>query len=77
VSILGMPTFCEPCNPFYLAVYFIRARILSCSSGPFLLYYATCWSDRGKEENCGWRERWKIDQSSITRRMVFHILFML
>jgi len=68
-SILGIPTFHEP-----LAVHFIRARnslILSCFSRPFLLYY-TIWSDGRKEEKCEWG---KIDQSLITGRMVFHILF--
>jgi len=30
-----------------------------------------------KEENCGREEVGEIGQSSITRRMVFHILFML
>jgi len=44
-SILEMPTFRD------LAIHFIKARslILSSSSGPFLLYYATCWSDGGKK----------------------------
>jgi len=28
--------------------------ILSCFSWPFLLYYAICWNDGRKEENCGW-----------------------
>jgi len=65
-----------------LAIHFIRARsslILSCTSGPFLLYYTICWSDERKEENCGWEgeEVRKIGQSSIMGRMVSHILFML
>ena len=46
---------------------------------PFI-YYATCWSGRGNEENCGWgmgREVEEIGQFSLTGRIVFHILFML
>jgi len=48
------------------AIYFIKARsslILSCSSGPFLLYYATYWRERREL----WREKiGEIGQSSIT-----------
>jgi len=31
----------------------------------------------GEEENCGWGEVGEIGQSSITGRMIFHILFIL
>jgi len=39
-----------------LAVHFIRARSLNCSSGPFLfiLYFEV---NEKKEENCGWEGR--------------------
>jgi len=48
-----MPTFHEPCSSLHqnkeqpdIELFF---RIL------LLLYiYATCWSNGGKEENCGW-----------------------
>jgi len=42
-----------------------------------LRYLLEWW---GKEENCGWEggeEVGEIDQSSITGRKIFHILFML
>jgi len=41
-----------------LASHFIKPRssvILNCFSGPSLLYYITCWSSGGKEENYRWR----------------------
>jgi len=69
-----------------LAVHFIRARsslILSCSSGSFFFYITLLVGGKeggGKEENCEWRERREmreIDQSSITGKIVLHILFML
>ena len=74
-SILGIPTFREPCNPLHQdeeqpdTELFLR--VVS------FLYYATCWSDKGEK-----RELWGggsggIDQSSITGKMIFHILFML
>jgi len=45
-----------------LAVHFIRARSnLSCFSVPFL-YYATCWSGEGKEENCEWEEGGEVEE---------------
>jgi len=37
---------------FEFAVYFIRVKsslILSCSSRPFLLYYAICWMEERRE----------------------------
>jgi len=51
-----------------LAVHF-RARsslILNCSSESFLFfYYAACWSNGKKEENCGWEERGEIGEISL------------
>jgi len=71
-----------------LAVHFIRVSsslILSCSSGPFSLYYAVCWSGGGEKKNCGGDcgrgkgggKMEEIDRYSKTGRMVFHTLFML
>jgi len=66
-----------------LAIHFIRARnslILSCSSESSLfIYYATCGVVEGEKrigDGVGRRVE-EIGQSSLTGRIVFHILFML
>ena len=56
--------FCEPCSPLQGE----KQPNWAVSSSPFL-YYATCWSDGGKEENYEWGEGTKVEgnhQSSIT-----------
>jgi len=73
-SILGMPTL-------NLAIHFIRATsslILRCSSWSFLFYITLLVGVvEGKKRIVGEREEMKkIGQSSITRRIVFYILFM-
>jgi len=75
-SILGMPTL-------NLAIQFIRATsslILRCSSWSFLFYITLLVGVvEGKKRIVGEGEREemkKIGQSSITRRIVFYILFM-
>ena len=78
--ILGMPTLREPYSPLHQGEEQSDTGLFLRGSGPFFLYYAIRWIGRGKKENCGWRKGGEVEeigQSSITGRMVFHILFML
>jgi len=71
-----MPIFHEFCSPFHQGEEQPDTELFL-QAIPFI-YYATCWSSEGKVENCGkGEERGGENRSSITRRIVFHILFIL
>jgi len=67
-SILGIPTFCEPCNSLYQSEEQPDTEL-------FLLYYATCWSSGGKKRIGveGGGEVGEISRSSITGRIPYFI----
>jgi len=63
-----------------LAVHSIRARsslILSCFFGPFSFYITLLVGVVGRKKRIVGLEMEEIGRSSITERMVFHILFTL
>ena len=76
-SILGLPTFRELCNPLHQGEEQLDSELSlrKPEAVPFL-DFATCWSGGGKEENCRGEEG-GMNRSSITGRIIFHILFML
>jgi len=49
--------FREPCSPLHQGEESDTELFLRVV--PFM-YYATCWSSEGKEENCEWEERGEV-----------------
>jgi len=77
-SILGMPTFHEPCSSLHQGEEQPDAELFLWVV-PFLYIMLLVGVVGGKEENCGWRgereEMRKIDQSSIIGRSFSYFIY--